>query len=111
MMIGDVGMFIKLHGVKCELLFGLELGTVLIYLGIFVYMNIKGFGQIDEDVEFILMVLRLTLQFCRLIIAMIRASKVHKQRNENDQTNMNIETASKSTHTDIEVNKRELIVV
>ena len=111
MMIGDVCMFLKLHGFRCELLFGLELGTVLIYLGIFGYMNIKGFQRIDEDVEFVLMVLRLTLQFCRLIFALIRASKVRKQRTENDLQNMNIETASKSTNTDIEVNKRELIVV
>ena len=111
MMIGDVCMFLKLHGFKCELLFGLELGTVLIYIGIFLYMNIKGFQRIDEDVEFMLMVVRLTLQFFRLIFALIRASKARKQRTQTDQHNMNIETASKSTNTDIDVNKRELIVV
>ena len=111
MMIGDVFVFLKLHGFRCELLFALELGTVLIYLGIFLYMNIKGFQRIDEDVEFVLMVLRLTLQFFRLIFALIRASNARKQRNETDQHNMDIEMASKSTNTDIEVNKTELIVV
>ena len=111
MMVGDVFMYLKLHGFKCELLFGLELGTVMIYLGIFFYMNFKGFQQIDEDVELILMVLRLTLQFFRLIFALIRASHVRKRRNETTQNNINFDTASKSTTTDIEVHKAELIVI
>ena len=110
-MIGDVCMYLKLHGFKCEFVFGLELGTVLIYLGIFFYMNFKGFGQIDEDVELILMVVRLTLQFFRLVFALIRASHVRKRRHETTQQNINFDTASKSTNTDIEVNKTELIVV
>ena len=113
MMVIDVFMFLKLHGPKCEFLFAMELITVLIYISVFVYMNLKGFRQLDEDVEFLLMCIRLTLQFFRLIFAIVRVSKVGKQRNETTNHNITIEIASKESNiTDNEeAHKSDLIVV
>ena len=109
MMVMDIAMFIKLHGLKCETVFLMELVTVIVYIFIFAYMNIKGFKQIDEDVEFVLMCLRLTLQFFRLIFAIIRASNVKKHRNVHNVHDIDIEAASKSTTSEIHTHRREMI--
>ena len=110
-MLVDVFMFIKLHGIKCECLFAIEFFTVFIYVSVFVYMNIQGFLKIDEDVEFLLMCVRLTLQFLRLFLAIMKVNKVGKQRNDNDNTNIDIECAAKSVHTDYDNPATEMIVI
>ena len=116
MMILDLVVYINLHGFKCELLFAFELTIVFFYLIIFVYMTFKGFRTLDEDVEFFLVCVRMTLQFSRLIVALVRAGEAGKNRAIDRETNLDIEAGSKSarsgkTVTELPLDPRELVVI
>lgn len=115
-MILDLIVYMNLHGLKCELLFAFELAIVLFYLAIFIYMNFKGFMAIDEDVEFFLVCLRMTLQFFRLIVALLKASEAGRNRALDRETNLDIEAGSKSaksgkTNPGMSLDLREMVVI
>lgn len=72
LMFVDVLFYSIITKFKITILFIFEWLVIFTFIGCYIYILLKGINEIDEDIEFGLMLLRLFLQFMRLFMALIR---------------------------------------
>ena len=80
LMVIDVFLYSLLNNFKMNKILAFELTVIAFFCLCFVYISFVGINQLDEDIELILMIVRLILQFCRLGISLIRVTETNSKR-------------------------------
>jgi hypothetical protein len=110
LMVLDVILYSFINEFRFDLIFVVEWITIIFFFACFCYIILKGLNEIDEDIELILMIFRIILQFTRLGLTLIRIKENTKKRNAAAQ-DMDLNLTEKSNGVNETINNKEIIIV
>ena len=94
-MVIDVMLHGFTMGFKITFMFLLEWCTVISFIATFAYISYRGLSEVDEEIEFSLMVVRFVLQCIRLGLGIMRIKENNQKRSANVDLDMELSVSDK----------------
>ena len=109
-MVFDVLLYSFVNNFEMNLIFLIEWLTILFFISCYCYIYFKGVNELDEDIELILMIFRIILQFTRLGLTLLRMKETNKKRHAAAKA-MDLNLTEKSNGQNETMNNKEIIIV
>lgn len=109
-MVFDVLLYSYVNNFEMNFVFLIEWITILFFIACYCYIYFKGINELDEDIELVLMIFRIILQFTRLGLTLLRMKENNKKRHAAAK-DIDLNLTEKSNGQNETINNKEIIIV